>query len=76
MVHPLVEQLRFARAEFRRGLMGVTEENAQTHIGPSNCISWSVGHLAWQEERYFVKFAQGETLVPRLPSRFGSGLPR
>lgn len=32
MVHPLVEQLRFARSEFERGLSGVTEE-AQTHLG-------------------------------------------
>ena len=29
MVHPLVEQLRFARSEFRRGLRGVTLEEAQ-----------------------------------------------
>lgn len=73
MIHPLVEQLRFARSEFRRGLVGVTEEDAQVHLGVSNCISWSVGHMAWQEERYFVKFAQGKTAVPRLPARFGSG---
>jgi hypothetical protein len=54
-------------------LSGVTEEDAQAHLGPSNCISWSVGHLAWQEERYVMKFGQGETVVPRLPSRFGYG---
>lgn len=75
MVHPLVEQVRFARGEFRRGLVGVTEKDAQTHLGPSDCISWSVGHLAWQEQRYFVMFGQGETVVPRLPSRFGYGSP-
>lgn len=67
MVHPLVEQVRFARGEFRCGLAGVTEEDAQRRLGPSNCISWSVGHLAWQEQRYFVTFGQGETVVPRLP---------
>lgn len=75
MIHPLVEQLRFARAEFRRGLAGLTEEDAQAHLGPSNCISWGVGHMAWQEERYFVKFGQGETVMPRLPARFGYGSP-
>lgn len=31
--------------------------------------------MAWQEELFFVKFAQGKTAVPRLPSRFGSGSP-
>lgn len=75
MAHPLVEQLRFARSEFRRGLGGVTEEDAQVHLGPSNSISWSLGHMAWQEERFFVTLGQGRTAVPRLPGRFGGGSP-
>ncbi|CAA9545052.1 MAG: hypothetical protein AVDCRST_MAG87-402 [uncultured Thermomicrobiales bacterium] len=75
MVHPLVDQLRFTRDEFRRGLAGMAEEDAQAHLGSSNCISWSVGHLAWQEQRYFVTFGQGETILPQLPSRFGYGSP-
>ena len=30
-----------------------------------NCISWNVGHLAWQEQRYFLTIGQGRTPVPR-----------
>jgi hypothetical protein len=29
MAHPLVDRLRFARSEFRRGLEGVSDEEAQ-----------------------------------------------
>jgi len=46
MAHPLVEQLRFARSELRRGLEGVTDEEARQRILPMNCIAWNVGHLA------------------------------
>ena len=42
MVHPLVEQLRFARSEFRRGLEGVTAEEAKRRFLPMNCIAWNV----------------------------------
>jgi DinB superfamily len=40
-----------------------------------NCISWNVGHLAWQEQRYFVTFAQGNTLLPELNQQFAYGAP-
>lgn len=63
MPHPLVDQLRFARSEFRRALVGVTDEEARRRFLPMNCISWNVGHLAWQEQRYWLWRAQG--LVPR-----------
>lgn len=51
MPHPLVEQFRFTRQEWLRGLQGVTEADAARHFGPMNCISWTVGHLAWRERR-------------------------
>jgi hypothetical protein len=34
MVHPLVEQLRFARSEFMRGIEGVTDEEGQRRFLP------------------------------------------
>jgi hypothetical protein len=46
MVHPLVQQLRFARSEFLRGLDGVTVEEGRKRFMPMNCIAWNVGHLA------------------------------
>jgi uncharacterized damage-inducible protein DinB len=75
MVHPLVAQLRFARSEFRRGLEGVTAREAQQRFGRMNCISWNVGHLAWQEQRYWLFRAQGKMPMPELNDQFAFGAP-
>jgi len=74
-LHPLVEQLRFTRSEFQRAIEGVSEDDARKRITPMNCISWNVGHLAWQEQRYFVTFAQGKTVLPELNQQFAYGAP-
>lgn len=75
MPYPLVEQLRFTRSEFQRALKGVTDEEARQRFMPMNCLSWMVGHLAAQEQRYWISFAQGgEKVVPRLVD-FGFGKP-
>jgi len=74
-IHPLVQQLRFTRSEFRRALGGVTEEEARRRFLPLNCISWNVGHLAWQEQRYFLFFAQGQMPLPHLQDMFRYGAP-
>lgn len=75
MVHPLVEQLRFARSEFRRGLAGVTDEEAQRRFLPMNCLSWNIGHLASQEQRYWLLYAQGELPLPEIDRAFWYGAP-
>lgn len=75
MVHPLVEQLRFARSEFMRGIEGITEEEAQRRFLPMNCISWNVGHLAWQEQRYWLYRAQGKIIRPDINEQFAYGAP-
>ena len=74
-VHLLVAQLRFARSEFVRGLEGVTEDEASRRFEPMNCISWTVGHLAAQENRLWVLMAQGKTLFPHLTDLVGYGKP-
>ncbi len=75
MPHPLVTQLRFARSEFVRCLAGVPEEDARRRLEPMNCISWIVGHLACQENLYWVLRAQGRTVAPGLCERTGWGRP-
>jgi uncharacterized damage-inducible protein DinB len=75
MTHPLVTQLRFARSEFVRCLEGVSAEDACRYLEPMNCISWIVGHLANQENRYWVLAAQGKTLAPHLNDLVGYGKP-
>lgn len=75
MVHPLVKQLRFTRSEFKRALRGVSDAEARKRFMPMNCISWNVGHLAWQEQRYFLFLAQGEMPLPDINKRFAYGAP-
>lgn len=75
MAHPLVIQLRFTRSEFLRGIKGVTEAEAKKRFLPMNCLSWNVGHLAWQEQRYFLSYGQGIKLYPEIENNFSYGAP-
>jgi hypothetical protein len=75
MPHSLVAQLRFTRSEFQRGLVGLDPEDACKRLLPMNCISWNVGHLAWQEQRYFLDRAQGQVLYPALNQVYAYGAP-
>jgi hypothetical protein len=73
MTHPLVDQLMFSRSEFIRALQGLSEEDAQKRILPMNCISWNVGHLAWQEQKYYLTYARGITLREDIQKDFAKG---
>ena len=75
MTHPLVTQLRFARSEFMRCLEGLSDEDARTRLLPMNCISWMVGHLAVQEQFYWIYLAQGKVVRPELYEIAGYGRP-
>ncbi len=74
--HPLVTQLRFARGEFMRGLEGLSEADAVRRFGQMNCMSWIVGHLAWQEQAYFVVHGLRQPpLFPEIAEGFAFGAP-
>jgi uncharacterized damage-inducible protein DinB len=75
MTHPLVLQLRFTRSEFCRALEGLTDDDARRRIMPMNCISWNIGHLAWQEQRYWLLRGQDRILLPHLNEQFAYGSP-
>ncbi len=75
MTHPLVAQLRFARSEFQRGLQGITDEEARKRFMPMNCISWMIGHLAFQENRYWMVRALGKDAAPQLDGLVGWDQP-
>jgi DinB superfamily len=75
MPHPLVSQLRFTRREFMRAVKGVSDHDARQRLLPMNCISWNIGHLAWQEQRYFLYYGQGEMLFPDINEAFAYGAP-
>ena len=75
MTHPLIDQLRFTRREWRAGLEGVSADDAARHFGLMNSIGWIVGHLAWQEQRYWLQRAQGIVLYPQLNTIYAFGAP-
>ena len=75
MPHPLVSQLRFTRSEFRRALQGLNDADARKRFMPMNCISWNIGHLAWQEQRYLLFYAQSQLLLPKVDELFAYGAP-
>ncbi len=63
-MHRLVRAQRFARSEFSRGLEGLTDEDAlfrpkKADGSRMNCISWILGHMAYQEWLFFVSGAGG-----------------
>lgn len=58
-----------------RGLADVSEDDGSRHFGSMNCISWTVGHLAWQEQRSWLTRAQGRILYPELNTLFAYGAP-
>ena len=71
--HPLVDQLRFTRSEWLRGLRGVSEDAGGRHFGQMNSIGWIVGHLAWQEQRYLLYRPQGIMLRDDIQRDFTTG---
>jgi len=75
MTHPLVDQLRFTRSEWLRALDGVSDAEARRRFEPMNCISWMIGHLATQENAYWVLWGQGKELWPDLNKLVGFGSP-
>jgi hypothetical protein len=74
-MHLLVAQLQFARAEFQRCLDGVTNADGECRVEPMNSISWTIGHMANQEHRYWVQLAQGKDVAPGLRDLVGTGRP-
>ncbi len=75
MTHPLVIQLRFTRSEWLRALRGMPEDDAARRLEPMNSVGWIVGHLAWQEQRYWLTRAQDDTPIPVLDEVAASGGP-
>src|SRR5262245_29006952 len=75
MAHPLVDQLRFTRSELTRSLNGVTEEEGFRRLGVMNSIGWIVGHVANQEQRYWIRRIGRPSVVEGLQDLVGSGRP-
>jgi hypothetical protein len=70
----MVEQLRFTRSEWLRGLQDVSAEDAAKRFEPMNSIAWMIGHLAWQEQAYWLYRAQGK-IIRETVLQCGFGQP-
>jgi hypothetical protein len=75
MPHPLILQLRFTRSEFQRALVGISDADASRRFAPMNCIAWNVGHLAWQEQAYWLWAGQSRLPLPDIDKLFVPGAP-
>jgi uncharacterized damage-inducible protein DinB len=75
MTHFLVDQLRFSRRELVRCLDGISDEDARQRIMPMNCISWIIGHLATQEQYFWVYAGQGRVIDRELYKLVATGQP-
>lgn len=58
-----------------RCLEGLSDEDGQKRLLPMNCISWKIGHLANQEQFYWVFLGQGKWVRPGLNELVGFGRP-
>jgi hypothetical protein len=74
MTHPLVSQLYFTRTEWLRALADVSTEDGMRRFEPINPLGWMVGHLAWQEHRYWMQRGMNKVLVPEIDA-YGFGAP-
>lgn len=71
----IINQLCFARSEFRKGFSGVSDEDGYKRLGPINSIGWIVGHLAWHEQYYWLQRAQNTIPIPELNDIVGFNKP-
>lgn len=74
MIHPIVQQMRFARSEFRRSINGVSSSDAERRFGQINSISWMIGHVAEHEQDFWLT-GRGGVAFPELADQVGYGRP-
>ncbi len=74
MVHPLVNQLRFTRAQWQRAFENVSSADAVKRLNTTNSLSWMIGHLAFNEHIVWGVMGRGLPIAKDV-SRFQGGKP-
>lgn len=69
--HHLVRYVQHVRRELRRAISGMTVTDLERRLGNLNSVAWIVGHLAWQEQSYFLT-SRGQPSVAELEG-YGHG---
>jgi hypothetical protein len=73
VAHHLVRYLQHARRELRRAVDGMTVPDLERRVGGINSVAWMVGHLAAQEQRFWLT-SRGEPELADLDA-YGRGRP-
>ncbi len=71
MAHHLVRYVWHVRRELERSLENISEADLNREVGGLNSIAWMIGHLAMQEQAYWL-FFRGEELVEKNLKAYGS----
>jgi len=71
--HHLVRYVQHTRRELRRAVEGMSIADLEHRVGGLNSVAWIVGHLARQEQTYWLT-ARDEPAVADLDA-FGHGEP-
>ena len=60
------------RRELRRAIEGLNDVDMEKRVGGINSVAWIIGHLAWQEQAYWLE-PRGLPLVSAQLADYGSG---
>ena len=74
MAHHLVRKVQHVRKELRRAIEGMSVADMERSVAGVNSIRWIIGHLAWQEQRYWVG-GRGLPLIVEHLADYGYGKP-
>jgi len=66
MAHHLVRYVWHVRRELERALDGISEEDLNKEVHGLNSIAWMIGHLANQEQAYWLLFRNEELIDKNL----------
>ncbi len=74
--HHLVRYVQHVRRELLRAIEGMEVADLERRVGGINSVAWMVGHLAWQEQAYWL-LARGEPAATPVDLQLlASGRPR
>lgn len=72
--HHLVRYLKHVRRELRRAVEGMSQGDLEQRVQGINSVAWMVGHLSWQEQRYWLE-PRGEPIIADYLAAYANGAP-
>jgi uncharacterized damage-inducible protein DinB len=72
--HHLVRSVQNVRRELRRAVEGMSVPDLERRVAGMNSVAWVVGHLAWQEQSYWLT-SRGAPPASTFVDGFGRSVP-